>query len=80
MKTKGRERAKQTVTPKAAIGILEIMAVDLVGAMVDMKVSDPMYDVLDQRVAAIDLAQEALDKTFRENENTRAAVEMEGME
>ena len=62
MRTKGRERAKQTVTPKAAICILEIMAVDLVGAMADMKVSDPLYDVFDQRVAAIDLAQEALKK------------------
>ena len=60
MATKRKAHPSQEITPQAAICILEIMATDMVGALAELKASDPMYDVLAQRVAAIDLAQEAL--------------------
>lgn len=63
--TKRKAHPSDEVTPEAAICILEIMATDMVGALGELKVSDPMYDVLAQRVAAIDEAQRALKKQMK---------------
>ena len=45
-----------------AISILECMAIDMTGAIADMPPINPMYDVISQRLDAINLAQ----KTMRE--------------
>lgn len=40
--------------------ILELMAIDLTGALAGMKNTNPMSDVLHQRIEAINRAQNAL--------------------
>ena len=47
-----------------AIMILECMATDMVGALAGLKKTNPLADVLQQRIEAIDLAQEALRQTM----------------
>lgn len=48
------------MTNDRAYNILETMAVDMTGALVDMTTKDPMWDVLKQRLEAINEAQDAL--------------------
>ncbi len=48
------------MTNADAYNILEMMAIDLTGAMAGMKSTNPMVDVLRQRIDAIDRAQYAL--------------------
>ncbi len=48
-----------------AISILECMAINMTGAIADMSQANPMYDVICQRLDAIDLAQEALREKVR---------------
>ena len=43
-----------------AIAVLECMAIDLIGSLAGLKEANPMTDVLNQRLDAIDVAQEAL--------------------
>ena len=43
-----------------AINILECLITDMYDAMKDLSKKNPMYDVLDQRIKAIKLAQQAL--------------------
>lgn len=50
------------MTNKEAIHVLEIMAIDLTGAMAGLSKNNPMFDVLSQRIEAIDRAQEALSR------------------
>ena len=54
------------MTREEAIGVLECMAIDLVGAMADMRETNPMLDVVRQRVDAINIAQSALRPVSRE--------------
>ena len=48
------------MTEQQAIMILECMATDMVGAMADLRETNPMLDVLQQRVDAINVVEEAL--------------------
>ena len=48
------------MTNEEAYYILELMAIDMTGAMAGLSKKDPMADVLSQRIKAIDLAQNAL--------------------
>lgn len=43
-----------------AISILECMAIDMTDALQDLPESNPMYDVLVQRIEAINYAQKVL--------------------
>lgn len=43
-----------------AIAVLECMAIDLTGALAGIKETNPMADVLEQKIEAIDTAQAAL--------------------
>ena len=43
-----------------AIAVLECMAIDLTGALAGIKETNPMADVLEQRIEAIDTAQAVL--------------------
>ena len=52
-------KEKQLARAKA-IAVLECMAVDLTGALAESSKTNPMTDVLEQRLEAIDTAQEAL--------------------
>ncbi len=52
-------RDKQFARAKA-IAVLERMAIDLTGSLAGLKEPNPMTDVLNQRLDAIDVAQEAL--------------------
>lgn len=45
---------------KAASMVLECIATDMTGAIADMSKRSPMYDVVEQRLEAINVAQEAL--------------------
>ena len=48
------------MTNKEAYRVLELMAIDLTGAMAGLLKTNPMVDVLQQRIDAIDRAQNAL--------------------
>lgn len=48
------------MTNKEAYRVLELMAIDLTGAMAGLLKTNPMLDVLQQRIDAIDRAQNAL--------------------
>ena len=48
------------MTNKEACHVLELMAVDLTGAISGMPRTSPMLEVLQQRIDAIDRAQNAL--------------------
>ena len=48
------------MTNKEAITVLECMAIDCMAAWTGLTETNPMYDVLNQRIEAIDMAQEAL--------------------
>lgn len=50
------------MTNKEVIHVLEIMAIDLTGTMAGLSKNNPMFDVLSQRIEAIDRAQEALSR------------------
>lgn len=50
------------MTNKEAIYVLDTMATDLTGAMAGLSKNNPMFDVLSQRIEAIDRAQEALSR------------------
>ena len=52
-------KEKQFARAKA-IAVLECMAIDLTGSLAGLKEPNPMTDVLNQRLDAIDVAQEAL--------------------
>ena len=54
------------MTLEEAAGVLERMAMDMVGAMAGMQETNSMLDVLRQRVEAINIAQEALRPVTRE--------------
>ena len=43
-----------------AIGILECMATDMIGAITNLSKRSPMYDVIKQRLEAINMAQDTL--------------------
>lgn len=51
---------EKTLTYLQAIGILKCMAVDMTAAIADMAKRSPMYDVIVQRIDAINLAQKVL--------------------
>lgn len=53
------------MTNEAAISILENMAVDMVGALAGLRKKDPMRDVIEQRIEAIDIAQKALNPNYK---------------
>lgn len=53
------------MTNEAAISILENMAVDMVGALDGLRKKDPMRDVIEQRIDAIDIAQRALNPNYK---------------
>lgn len=56
-----------------AISILELMAIDLTGILGGLSETNPLCDVVKQRIAAIDAAQDALrEKSGRENRKTNA--------
>ncbi len=48
------------MTNEDAIRILNLMSRDMTVALVDLPKKNPMYDVLTQRIEAIDRAQNAL--------------------
>lgn len=48
------------MTTIEAISVLECIAIDYTGLLVGLSKTDPMNDVLEQRIKAIDMAQEAL--------------------
>lgn len=48
------------MTNKEASQILELMAIDMTGAMAGLQKNNPMADVLSQRIKAINRAQDAL--------------------
>ena len=55
---------------KFAIKVLECMAIDLTGGLAGLSKTDPMADILEQRIEAINCAQEALRKMIQdEKEN-----------
>lgn len=56
-----------------AISILELMAIDLTGTLGGLSETNPLCDVVKQRIEAIDAAQDALrEKSGRENRKTNA--------
>lgn len=56
-----------------AICILELMAIDLTGTLGGLSETNPLCDVVKQRIEAIDAAQDALrEKSGRENRKTNA--------
>lgn len=61
MKTKGFTNSDR----KFAIGVLECMAIDLTGGLAGLFKTNPMADVLEQRIEAINCAQEALRKMIQ---------------
>ena len=48
------------MTEKEALAVLEIQAIDLTGLISGMRKENPLVDVVQQRLDAIDLAQRAL--------------------
>lgn len=56
-----------SITKEKATRVLECMAIDMVGAIAGMRETDPMLDVLQQRIEAVDLAQSALRPVSREH-------------
>lgn len=48
------------MTNDEAIRVLELMAIDMTGALAGLPKKNPMFDVLAQRIKAIDCAQNAL--------------------
>ena len=48
------------MTEQEAIEVLEIQAIDLTGLISGMRKENPLVDVVQQRLDAIDLAQQAL--------------------
>lgn len=66
MKTKGFTNSDR----KFAIKVLECMAIDLTGGLAGLSKTNSMADVLEQRIEAINCAQEALRKIIQiEKEN-----------
>ena len=55
------------MTRTQAISILECMATDMVGALASLSETNPLADVLSQRIEAINLAQKSLRQTGIEN-------------
>lgn len=55
-----------SITKEKAISMLECMAIDMVGAIAGMRETNPMLDVLQQRIEAINLAQSVLRSVSRE--------------
>lgn len=62
------------MTKKDAISILENMAVDMVGALADMRKKNPMRGILEQRIDAINVAQRALDPSYKSNRNVMLTI------
>jgi hypothetical protein len=55
---------------KFAIKVLECMAIDITGGLAGLSKTNPMVDVLEQRIEAVNCAQEALRKIIHiEKEN-----------
>ena len=48
------------MTNEQAIVALECIAINMTGAIMELKENDPYIDVLKQRIKAIDMAQKAL--------------------
>ena len=48
------------MTEQEAIAVLELQAIGLTGLISGMRKENPLYDVVQQRLSAIDLAQRAL--------------------
>ena len=62
------EMGKQAdMTRTRAISILECMATDMVGALASLSETNPLADVLSQRIEAINVAQNALRKATEES-------------
>lgn len=52
---------KKKMDYKEASAVLEIMATDITGAMAGLEETNPLVDVCQQRINAIDLAQSAIE-------------------
>lgn len=61
MKTNGFTNSDR----KFAIKVLECMAIDLTGGLAGLSKTNPMVDVLEQRIEAVNCAQEALRKIIQ---------------
>lgn len=48
------------MTDKDAIGVLECMSIDMTGCIADLSKRSPMFDVIEQRLEAINVAQAVL--------------------
>lgn len=48
------------MTSEEAYRVLELMAIDMTGAMAGLPKNDPMVDVLSKRIQAINCAQDVL--------------------
>ena len=66
MKTKGFTNSDC----KFAIKVLECMAIDLTGGLAGLSKTSPLADVLEQRIAAINCAQEALRKMIQDEKES----------
>ena len=60
---------------RTAISILEAMAVDMTGALGGLRKTEPMADVLQQRLDAINMAQDALRAQQEAEKNDPLTVE-----
>lgn len=56
------------MTEQEAIEVLEIQAIDLTGLISGMRKENPLVDVVQQRLSAIDLAQRALKERMKRAE------------
>ena len=59
------------MTTKEAMAVLEIQAIDLTGLISGMRKENPLYDVVQQRLDAIDLAQQALKERMERQKEER---------
>lgn len=59
------------MTEKEALAVLEIQAIDLTGLIGGMRKENPLYDVVQQRLDAIDLAQQALKERIERQKEER---------
>lgn len=63
------------MTEKEALAVLEIQAIDLTGLISGMRKENPLVDVVQQRLDAIDLAQRALKERIERRENEPLTLE-----
>ena len=59
------------MTEQEAIEVLEIQAIDLTGLISGMRKENPLVDVVQQRLSAIDLAQKALKERMERQKEER---------